>query len=113
MPLPALRSHTPGRRPRTPGPRLKPGPVFVASGGVINYESRVLTHAPGTSKRRTGCIYHYHCHYHRALHAERKGEVAVIQRQIQRYATTGVTMTPVIVDLAFSFEGLGFRLCGE
>ena len=33
MPLPALRSHNRGLRPRTP--RLKPGPVFVASGGVI------------------------------------------------------------------------------
>jgi len=31
MPLPVLRSHTPGSD--EPG-RLKPGPVFVASGGV-------------------------------------------------------------------------------
>ena len=33
MPVPVLRSHTPQRRPRTPQLKLKPGPVFVASGG--------------------------------------------------------------------------------
>jgi len=32
MPLPVLRSHTPGA---APDPRLKSGPVFVASGDVI------------------------------------------------------------------------------
>jgi len=48
MPLPVLQSHTPGRRPRTPGLDwttqaigFKLGPVFVASGGVTIALQRV------------------------------------------------------------------------